>query len=292
MTQVINIVGLSEVIDQYDLFIIDQWGVLHNGQTGYHYAIDCVENLATLQKKIIIISNSSKRRHTTIDKLPKLGFDKDNFTVVLTSGEMIWQNLYTKSKDFFKKLGLKCYHLADKTKEDGLKYVNGLKYDFVENIEDADFILGCTTSPGLRTLDYVPLLEKAIQKNIPFICANPDYETVESSTENFIICMGAVAALYKDFGGSVFIMGKPSIEIYREATKNFKKITKKRMLAIGDSIHHDIKGAENFGIDSLLITSGIHKSIFDQSKPIWDNEKNNLLKYKIKPTYMCSKFQF
>ena len=64
------------------------------------------------------------------------------------------------------------------------------------------------------------------------------------------------------------------------------------MLAIGDSIHHDIKGAENFGIDSLLITSGIHKSIFDQSKPIWDNEKNNLLKYKIKPTYMCSKFQF
>ena len=292
MTQVINIVSLSEVIDQYDLFIIDQWGVLHNGQTGYHYAIDCVENLATLQKKIIIISNSSKRKHTTIDKLPKLGFDKDNFTVVLTSGEMIWQNLYTKSKDFFKKLGLKCYHLADKTKEDGLKYVNGLKYDFVENIEDADFILGCTTSPGLRTLDYVPLLEKAIQKNIPFICANPDYETVESSTENFIICMGAVAALYKDFGGSVFIMGKPSIEIYREATKNFKKITKKRMLAIGDSIHHDIKGAENFGIDSLLITSGIHKSIFDQSKPIWDNEKNNLLKYKIKPTYMCSKFQF
>ena len=292
MTQVINIVGLSEVIDQYDLFIIDQWGVLHNGQTGYHYAIDCVENLATLQKKIIIISNSSKRRHTTIDKLPKLGFDKDNFAVVLTSGEMIWQNLYTKSKDFFKKLGLKCYHLADKTKEDGLKYVNGLKYDFVENIEDADFILGCTTSPGLRTLDYVPLLEKAIQKNIPFICANPDYETVESSTENFIICMGAVAALYKDFGGSVFIMGKPSIEIYREATKNFKKITKKRMLAIGDSIYHDIKGAENFCIDSLLIASGIHKSIFDQSKPIWDNAKNNLLKYKIKPTYMCSKFQF
>ena len=65
MTQVINIVGLSEVIDQYDLFIIDQWGVLHNGQTGYHYAIDCVENLITLQKKLIIrnylkISTSSK----------------------------------------------------------------------------------------------------------------------------------------------------------------------------------------------------------------------------------------
>ena len=97
-------------------------------------------------------------------------------------------------------------------------------------MKNADFILGCTTSPGLRTLDYVPLLEKAIQKNIPFICANPDYETVESSTENLLFVWELVAALYKDFGGSVFIMGKPSIEIYKEATKNFKKIIKKECL--------------------------------------------------------------
>jgi len=292
LTQVINIKHLSEVIDQYDLLIIDQWGVLHNGQIGYDYAINCVKDLNKLQKKLIVISNSSKRKNTTIKRLPKLGFNKSDFVEVLTSGEMIWQNLYTKSDDFFKQLGQKCYHIADRSKKDGIKFLDGLKYDFVENIEDADFILGCTTSPGLRTFDYVPLLEKAIKKNIPFICANPDYETIESSTEHLIICMGAVAELYKDFGGLVYIMGKPSIEIYMEATKNFKRIDKKRMIAIGDSIHHDIKGAINFGIDSLLITSGIHKSIFDQINPIWDDKDKNLLKYKIKPTYVCPKFQF
>ena len=144
----------------------------------------------------------------------------------------------------------------------------------------------------MRTLDYVPLLERAIKKNIPFICANPDYETVECSTENLIICMGTIAELYKDFGGLVYIKGKPSIEIYIEATKNFKRINKKKMLAIGDSIHHDIKGAINFGIDSLLITSGIHKSFFKQSNFIWDEENNYLTKFKIKPTYLSSKFQF
>ena len=104
--------------------------------------------------------------------------------------------------------------------------------------------------------------------------------------------MGTIAELYKDFGGLVYIKGKPSIEIYIEATKNFKRINKKKMLAIGDSIHHDIKGAINFGIDSLLITSGIHKSFFKQSNFIWDEENNYLTKFKIKPTYLSSKFQF
>ena len=292
MTQVKIIKFLSEVINQYDLFIIDQWGVMHDGNKGYHYAINCIKHLARLQKIIIIISNSSKRKHLSIERLPKLGFDKDNFTEVITSGEMIWQNLYTKSDDFFKKLGHKCFHLADKTGEDGTQYLDGLKYDFVENIENADFILACTTLPGWRTLDYVPILEKGIQKNLPFICANPDYESIESSTKSLIICMGTIAKLYSDLGGAVLIMGKPSIEIYKEATKKFKKMNKKRMLAIGDSIHHDIKGAINFGIDSLLITSGIHKSVFNQKNPTWDNVDNNLSKLEIKPTYLSSRFQF
>ena len=93
MTQIRNIEHLSKIIDQYDLFIIDQWGVLHNGKSGYKHAIKCIKKLVTSQKKLIIISNSSKRKNTTIDRLPKLGFDKNNFVEVLTSGEMVWQRL-------------------------------------------------------------------------------------------------------------------------------------------------------------------------------------------------------
>ena len=104
--------------------------------------------------------------------------------------------------------------------------------------------------------------------------------------------MGTISELYKDLGGVVCIKGKPSIDIYIEATKRFKKIDKKRMLAIGDSIHHDIKGAINFGIDSLLIVSGIHKSGFNQTLPKWEDNNNYFKKYKIKPTYLCCRFQF
>ena len=135
-----------------------------------------------------------KRKKTTCDRLLKLGFEKNNFFEVMTSGEIIWQNLYTKSHKFMKTLGTNCYHLFDESKGDGLEYTDGLDYNFVSNIENADFILGCTPSSGFTTLDYVPLLEKAIKRDIPFVCANPDYETIESSLEssfnNLIICMG------------------------------------------------------------------------------------------------------
>ena len=200
-----NIESISKVVDRYDVFILDQWGVMHDGSAGYSHAVNCINKLAQLKKKLIIVSNTSKRKKTTFDQLTKLGFEKNSFFEIITSGEMIWQNLYTKSNKFIKTLGSNCYHFFDQTKEDGLKYIEGLDYNFVNNIEDADFILGCTPSYGFTTLDYVPLLEKAIKRNIPFICANPDFETVESSLDKLIICMGTIAELYKDFGGKVFL---------------------------------------------------------------------------------------
>ena len=287
-----NIESISKVVDRYDVFILDQWGVMHDGSAGYFHAVNCINKLAQLKKKLIIVSNTSKRKKTTFDQLTKLGFEKNSFFEIITSGEMIWQNLYTKSNKFIKTLGSNCYHFFDQTKEDGLKYIEGLDYNFVNNIEDADFILGCTPSYGFTTLDYVPLLEKAIKRNIPFICANPDFETVESSLDKLIICMGTIAELYKDFGGKVFIMGKPSILIYQEATKHITDIDKSKILAVGDSIYHDIKGANAFGIDSLLVTTGIHKSCFDDINPKWESNINKLKNTNIIPTYLSSKFQF
>ena len=78
--------------------------------------------------------------------------------------------------------------------------------------------------------------------------------------------MGTIAELYKNMGGEVFILGKPRFEIYEESTKKISNLDKSKILAVGDSLHHDIAGANNFGIDSLLITSGIHHDCFDQSR--------------------------
>ena len=103
--------------------------------------------------------------------------------------------------------------------------------------------------------------------------------------------MGSVAELYKMIGGQTYILGKPEIIIYEESTKILKNLNKARTIAIGDSIYHDIKGANSFGIDSLLITSGIHKSIFkkeDETNVFFDDLMNS----NNKPTFLCENFQF
>ena len=90
-----------------------------------------------------------------------------------------------------------------------------------------------------------------------------------------------------------FFLGKPSIEIYKESLRNITDIDKSKILAIGDSLYHDIQGAINYEIDSLLITSkGIHKRDFDKKNPIWETEQNTLKKIEIKPSYICSELIF
>ena len=104
MRSIQTIKGLADIMNQYDVFILDQWGVMHNGKKGYIQAIKCVEKLYQEKKEIIIISNSSKRKESTIKKLSKLRFDPENFMEIITSGEMIWQSLNNKSYDFIKNL--------------------------------------------------------------------------------------------------------------------------------------------------------------------------------------------
>ena len=284
-----TIKSLEEIINNYDIFILDQWGVMHDGIKGFHCAVKSVEKLSNLNKNLIIVSNSSKRKNLTIQKLPSLGFNSEKFFEVMTSGEMTWQYLNRSIKNFKKNNNLNCYYIRDKSNKDSEIFVSGLEeYNFVEDIEEADFILGRTLKKQSKSSDFLPLLLKALKKNIPFYCANPDYVSIENN--KFNICMGTIAELYKSLGGKIIIFGKPNIEIYIESLKKIKKLEKSRILAVGDSIYHDIKGANSYGVDSVLITSGIHQSFFYNDNPIWESKINKFAKLDILPTYLCSKF--
>ena len=294
MIAVKNISGLKEIFQNYDTFILDQWGVMHDGYIGYPEAIDCIADLISNNKKLIIISNSSKKKESTSKRLPSLGFNQNQFVEIMTSGEMVWKNLIDEDFVKDKKLGKNCFHIFDISKEDGINFRDGLeKFNFVSKIDNADFILGCTPYVNSRVIDYIPLLSEAIKNNLPFVCANPDFDTVESNSGKLIICMGTIASLYENMGGKTIILGKPSKEIYLESSKIIPNINKSKILAVGDSLSHDIKGAIDFGIDSLLITStGIHQKFFDKLKPIWESDTNTLKNLGIKPTFICSNFKF
>ena len=274
-----EIKSIEEIFYDYDNFIIDQWGVMHDGTFGYEHAFNSINILNSNNKNLFIISNSSKRSKSSIDNLPKLGFKKNSFINTVTSGEMIWQLLKEKYLDDKNKKN--CFHIYDKEKEDGLDFRDGLNLNFVEKVEESDLILACTPFVNLQPIDYIPLLEVAYKKEITMYCANPDFETVESNGNNNVFCMGAIGEIYKKMGGNVIIKGKPDVSIYA-ATTNQINLDKKRTVAIGDSLFHDIQGANNFEIDSVLVKSGIHKDL---------NQINNLIKnHQITPTYIIDKF--
>ena len=283
---------ISEISDKYDVYILDQWGVMHDGHYGYDHAIDAVKHLIYKNKQLIIISNSSKRRISSINRLKDLGFDKNNYIEVMTSGEMIWQEL----KDFSYKYDFKtknCFHIFDSSKEDGKDFRIGLeKFKFIDNIKDADFILACTPFQNTKPIDYIPILKQALEMNLIMFCANPDFVTIEENNVKNMYCMGTIADLYDHMGGKIVILGKPSKEIYLKSCKQLDQINKSKTIAVGDSLDHDILGASNFGVDSVLITSGIHKDLFKYSIEKGIKNIENDRKWNFKPTYVCENFSF
>ena len=271
--------SILDIVDSYDNFILDQWGVMHNGKTGYKHAINTVKYLEDKNKKLFIISNSSKRKKSSEDRLPKLGFNKNSFINVLTSGEMIWNTLRQKYFDI--SIKKKCFHIYDNEKEDGLEFREGLNLTFTENIEESELILACTPFPNMKPIDYVPILDKAIESKLIMYCANPDFETIEKKNNKNIFCIGVIAEIYKKMGGEVIIKGKPETSVYIKSTESLN-LDKMRTIAIGDSLFHDIKGANNFLIDSVLVKSGIHNDI---------NTINQLIKnHQIKPKFLIDNF--
>ena len=288
MSKIIKTIG--DIISLYDVFILDQWGVMHDGYNGYDHAINSVEKLIKENKKLIIISNSSKRKTSSISRLKSLGFDKNHFIEVMTSGEMIWQEIETSIYKYGNDLK-NCFHICDKSKEDGLEFRNGLeKFNFVSKVNDANFILACTPFENTEPIDYIPILKDAVDMNLLMFCANPDFVTIEKNNDKNMYCMGTIADLYDHMGGRVIILGKPSKEIYKVSCKKIEDFNKSKIVAIGDSLDHDILGANNFNIDSVLISSGVHKDLFVNGPQIGLNDIKNSKKWNFSPTYVCENF--
>ncbi|CAL5336943.1 unnamed protein product [Camellia sinensis] len=143
---------------------------------------------------------------------------------------------------------------------------DGLGLQVVENVEEAEFILAHgtealglssgTTFP-MKLEDLEKILEQCAAKNIPMVVANPDFVTVEARALR--VMPGTLAAKYEKLGGEVKWMGKPDEKIYKSAMA-MAGVDVGDCIAVGDSLHHDIKGANIAGIQSAFITGGIHAS--------------------------------
>ena len=288
--------GVSALADSYDSLLLDQFGVLHDGRVAYPAAVDAVRRLAEAGKRLVILSNSGRRAENTIAKLEPLGFDPRWFAGAVTSGETTHQALSLRTDPVFKALGQRCLHLT--WGDRGAINVDEHCLEHVTDPNLADFVLahgmeaisGGSMEPAQPvTLDDIQaLLRVAARRRLPLIIANPDVVTVDTT---YLVPMpGMCGVWYEEYGGPpAILMGKPAAVIY-EAAKQF---CTGRVLAVGDSLAHDIAGAQGAGIDSLFIANGIHaKDLEDGPLTAASVAKLAAAHGCAEPTYIMDAFRF
>jgi len=256
-----EIQSLLDLIDDYDLFLFDQWGVIHDGKNIFPKAEEVFLHLQNLKKQAVIISNSGKKSSDNISRMKKLGAKNTLNVPLITSGD-VCRDLLVNKKNYFKNLGDKYFVVATE-----YPLLSETQYQQVYSLEKSDFLLLCTTTnfDGYDLIDNI--FNEAINLKLPLVCSNPDVLGI--SGEDVHPSTGDLAIKYKKMGGKTHIIGKPGDEIFDFAL-NRTGIDKIKTLMIGDSLFNDIYGANQFNIDSLLITSGIHKKDFLVNKPIED----------------------
>jgi len=244
MTKNLDKEGLRSIADDYQLFYIDLWGVVHNGLELHFEAINTIKQITKMNKDYVLLTNAP-RPNTSVRKfLEKLGMEKSIRDHVFTSGEAALNYLNKNFlNDFF-------FHIGPPRDFDLFK-------DFERNktndINKSDYIL-CTGLFDDHDKDlnfYKDLFEKHLQKKM--ICTNPDLIVDRGNIREF--CAGSVAMVFEKMGGEVVYFGKPYPEVYNQSINNKNK----KILSIGDNLNTDIKGANLLNYDSLIISNGIHK---------------------------------
>ena len=244
MTKKLDLTGLKSIADNYDLFYIDLWGVIHNGIKLHEKAIVVLKELSKKNKSFVLLTNAPRPNETVKNFLEKMGMHKDLRDHVFTSGEAALSYL---KKNFLSK---KFYHIGPPRDFDLFQLFENNK---CEDIKESEYLLctGLFDDYDKDLIYYKNLFDNNISKKM--ICTNPDL--IVDRGDKRELCAGSVAMVFEKMGGEVVYFGKPHPEVYNQSIDN----NKKKILAIGDNLNTDIKGANLLNYDSLLVSNGIHK---------------------------------
>ena len=249
--------GLAALAADYDGYILDVWGVMHQGGSAYPDAIACVRRLREAGKRVVFVSNAPRLAAQVEHVLNGKGVDAALYDAVVASGDAARQALADRGQPPFDGLGTH-YHLLGPPASDDV--LDGLGYTATD-IANADFLLGIGLDDGRNTVeDHEPILRAAAARDLPMICVNPDLLVIRLGVRE--PCAGALAALYEALGGRIRYYGKPYADVYDLALAKLG-LAPSRVLAVGDGLGTDIAGANAAGLDSLLITGGLLADALD-----------------------------
>lgn len=284
ISSVRHVRGLAEIAGFYDGFILDVWGVLHDGIRALPDTVETLEELKHAKRTVWLLSNAPRRVFQLVETLEGMGIRQDLYDGVVTSGEATWKLLHDT---YLAEKGRHCFEFGDEAREG--RVFEGLDIELVDKVEKADFVVASDIY-GFKgpPEKYKSLLEEFLKRELPMVCANPD-KTVHVG-DHLMVCAGAVAELYEKMGGEVTYVGKPHRLVYSYCLSGMGL---RKVLAVGDGMPTDIAGATGAGLDSALVMSGIHRdALYGENGAVFDgNRLENLLRtYPYRPAFTLPKF--
>lgn len=243
---------------RFPVWFCDIWGVVHDGVRADEVSCEALQRHRAAGGVVILVSNSPRPKPALLKQLDGLKVPRDSFDDVITSGDVTRAIIARHA-------GEKVFHLGP---ERDAHLREGLPVAFSEP-EVAEVIMcsGLFDDRTEQPEQYRAMLEKMARRRLPFVCANPDL--IVKHGDDILPCAGALAAIYEELGGEVIMAGKPYPPIYEEALKKAEAaaghgIDKRRILAIGDGMGTDMKGAATFGIAALFVAGGISEGALDE----------------------------
>ena len=255
--------GIAVIAGLYDAFVLDVWGVIHDGTTLYPGVVDTLDRLTGAGKPFVMLTNAPRRSAAVAAAMIDMGMPEAHCGRILSSGEATFLDMKERRDPFYAGLGNNCFHIGPARDRNLL---DGLGWDEAEAMADADLILN--TGPwedGETVADYEDRLAEGAARDLPMVCANPDLEVIRGGRR--LVCAGALAVRYEELGGAVRWFGKPKAEIYDYCFRTLAGIERSRIAAVGDSFRTDLAGAHNAGIAPVLVVGGIHGDELGGSPP-------------------------
>jgi HAD superfamily hydrolase (TIGR01459 family) len=274
MTQIIT--SLSEVSARYDALFVDLWGCVHNGVDALPDAVKALQNYRAQGGKVILVTNSPRPRAGVLVQLKTFGVPDDAWDDIASSGDSARSAMYRGA------VGSKVWFIGQ-THDQVFFDPIGVVDDPVEitqvPLEQATGIVCMGPADPMADPDVMrPQLLLAKQMGLKLLCANPDIVVDRGDVREW--CAGALAQLYTEMGGESLYFGKPHPPIYDLARRRLSAlgvdVPDSAILAIGDGVITDIKGAMGEDIDSLFISGGLAAA---ETKTVTQPDPNLLIAY-------------
>ena len=247
--------GFRAIAGEYDGFILDLWGVIHDGVRPYPGAADCMAALRAAGKRVVLLSNAPRRADSIQRQLRRMGIEDAWYDGVMTSGEAAYLMLRDRRDPWYAALGSRVFHLGPE-RDRGV--MAGLDLQVFDGPDGAEFMLNTGPddhAPQTDPSHYDPVLRASAAAGLPMICANPDLEVIRGGVR--VVCAGTLAQRYVGMGGDVRNLGKPDPLIYGPVM-DVLGLDKARVLAVGDALRTDIAGAHATGVDACWVLGGLH----------------------------------